>query len=199
VASDGAGPYGVTTGPDGALWLTLVHSGQISRIGPDDEVTTHTLDAAGCGPSVISGPFGIATGPDGALWFTEMTTDTIGQIGDSDVTTEFALPVRGGFPSMITAGPDEALWFTLNQARCRAVRPDRTIVADPAGCCWFTEWAANRIGHISPDGAFRHHDLPTPASEPHGITVALDGTVWTAQETGTAAQLTSTFPDRPES
>ena len=63
------------------------------------------------------------------------------------------------------------------------------VAADPAGGCWFTEWAANRIGHVGPHGVFRHYDLPTPASEPHGVTVALDGTVWSALETGTAAHL----------
>ncbi|MFJ4674594.1 hypothetical protein [Kitasatospora sp. NPDC088783] len=32
VADAAAGPYSLTTGPDGALWFTLVHSGRIGRI-----------------------------------------------------------------------------------------------------------------------------------------------------------------------
>ncbi|MEV4389923.1 hypothetical protein AB0J68_30155 [Micromonospora sp. NPDC049580] len=31
------GPYGITVGTDGALWLTLVQAGGIARLGPDGE------------------------------------------------------------------------------------------------------------------------------------------------------------------
>ncbi|MFF2761690.1 virginiamycin B lyase, partial [Streptomyces albidoflavus] len=31
VAEGQDGPYGITTGPDGALWLTFVRSGRIAR------------------------------------------------------------------------------------------------------------------------------------------------------------------------
>ncbi|MEV4813898.1 virginiamycin B lyase family protein [Micromonospora avicenniae] len=34
VADTASGPYAITTGPDGALWFTLVHSGQIGRLVP---------------------------------------------------------------------------------------------------------------------------------------------------------------------
>ena len=71
----------------------------------------------------------------------------------------------------------------------RAARP-HAIVADPAGGCWFTEWGANRVGHIDPDGHITAHTLPTPASEPHGLTVTPDGAVWAALEIGAVAHLT---------
>src|SRR4051794_20400079 len=38
-----AGPYGVTTGSDGALWCTLVHSGQIARVAVGGEATLFDL------------------------------------------------------------------------------------------------------------------------------------------------------------
>ncbi|MFI6763418.1 hypothetical protein ACIBF5_30215 [Micromonospora sp. NPDC050417] len=63
------------------------------------------------------------------------------------------------------------------------------IAAIPAVGCWFTEWGANRIGRVSPSGEFTHHDLPSPASEPHGITVDPGGVVWAALETGAIARL----------
>ncbi|MYR21015.1 virginiamycin B lyase, partial [Streptomyces sp. SID6137] len=56
-----AGPYGITCGPDGALWFTLVHHGRIGRLTPDGGVTSYQLELASGGPSVIT------TGPDGAL------------------------------------------------------------------------------------------------------------------------------------
>ena len=34
LAIDG-GPYALTTGPDGALWVTLVHAGEVARVGMD--------------------------------------------------------------------------------------------------------------------------------------------------------------------
>jgi virginiamycin B lyase len=37
VADQGSGPYHITTGPDGALWLTLIHSGQVARVSPGGE------------------------------------------------------------------------------------------------------------------------------------------------------------------
>ena len=38
-------------------------------------------------------------------------------------------------------------------------------------------------------GELTLHDLPTPASEPHGIAVAPDGHVWVALERGMLAEL----------
>ncbi|WP_431940544.1 hypothetical protein [Nocardia grenadensis] len=51
--------------------------------------------------------------------------------------TRFAAP---GMPSMITTGPDGALWFT--------------------------EWAATRLGRITTAGAITGTELP--GAEPHG-------------------------------
>ena len=63
----------------------------------------------------------------------------------------------------------------------------------------FPTWGANRIGHITvaDDAGGREvtghevtgHDLPTPSSEPHGITVGPDGALWAALEIGGIARL----------
>ncbi|WP_425336428.1 virginiamycin B lyase family protein, partial [Streptomyces afghaniensis] len=45
VADRDAGPYGITAGPDGALWLTFVHSGRIGRLTLDGELTEYALDS----------------------------------------------------------------------------------------------------------------------------------------------------------
>jgi virginiamycin B lyase len=37
------GPYGLTTGPDGALWVTLVHSGRLARLVPGGTPELHRL------------------------------------------------------------------------------------------------------------------------------------------------------------
>src|SRR5687767_941392 len=86
VADQEAGPYGATTGPDRALWFTLVHSGNIARLMPGDDVTTHTLNSMGCGPSLIT------SGPDSALWFTRNRDHRIGRITTDGTSTSFATP-----------------------------------------------------------------------------------------------------------
>ncbi|HSX98017.1 MAG TPA: virginiamycin B lyase, partial [Streptomyces sp.] len=69
-----AGPYGITTGPDGALWFTEFRGHRIGRITTAGEATSFAL------PTPDAGPFGIAAGPDDALWFTEAGADRIGMI-----------------------------------------------------------------------------------------------------------------------
>lgn len=70
----------------------------------------------------------------------------------------------------------------------RAAKP-HAITTAPSGECWFTEWAANRIGRITHAGEITEYDLPTPASEPHGIAVGPDGALWSALETGGVARI----------
>src|ERR1700710_446798 len=89
VGLPGAGPYALTTGPDGALWVTLVHSGQIAQVRPDDgAVRLHDLGAPDCRPSQIT------VGADDALWFTRMGGDRIGRITTDGQTS--STPVAAG-------------------------------------------------------------------------------------------------------
>ncbi|MGO4419948.1 virginiamycin B lyase, partial [Streptomyces sp. MCAF7] len=74
VADKEAGPYGITTGPDGALWITFVHSGRIARLTLDGELTEYPLDSPECRPTVIT------PGPDGALWFARSQDHRLGRI-----------------------------------------------------------------------------------------------------------------------
>src|SRR5581483_8484254 len=105
VGRTGSGPYALTVGPDGALWITLVHAGQIARLEPEGQLDLYELDSATCRPSQVT------TGPDGALWFTRPADDRIGRIATSGETSAF--PVKAGSaPFGITVGPDGALWFT---------------------------------------------------------------------------------------
>ena len=69
--------------------------------------------------------------------------------------------------SMITTGPDGALWFTLNQAHAigrfglggeATIHPLPTPDAAPVGitatadAVWFVEIGAGQVGRIHPDG-----------------------------------------------
>nr|WP_249412256.1 hypothetical protein [Micromonospora endophytica] len=92
VTDAASGPYAITTGPDDALWFTMVHSGRIGRLVPGAEPASWQLDP-GCGPTIISG------GPDGALWFAEHRAHRIGRITTDGKVDEFPLPTRRPGPS----------------------------------------------------------------------------------------------------
>jgi len=62
VSDHEAGPYGIVTGPDGALWYTMVYAGRIGRITREGAISRYEL------PTPSSEPHGITLGPDGALW-----------------------------------------------------------------------------------------------------------------------------------
>ena len=99
VALDG-GPYALAAGPDGAMWVTLVHRGSIARVTAGGDVTVYPV-----GPQ--SQPSIITTGPDGAMWFTCTGDDRIGRITTAGELTAFRLQ-EGSGPFGITAGPDGA-------------------------------------------------------------------------------------------
>lgn len=82
----GTGPYALTTGPDGALWFTLVGSGEIGRL----DTGTGGTDLFPVGPDTA--PTIITSGPDGALWFTEYGAHRIGRITVDGEVTHIALP-----------------------------------------------------------------------------------------------------------
>jgi len=108
VAGVGPEPYGITVGPDGALWFTEANGHRIGRITTAGVVTNEYPLPPGPGPDA----YGIAAGPDGALWFTKYAGSKIGRITMAGVVTEYSIPTSSSFPTGITAGPDGALWFT---------------------------------------------------------------------------------------
>ncbi|MGI8647414.1 MAG: hypothetical protein DLM55_09230 [Acidimicrobiales bacterium] len=101
-----SGPYDITTGPDGALWLTMVHTGQLSRMTLDGHLDHYPLDPTSCGPSII------IPGSDATLWFTRIHDHRIGRISTAGDTMSFRVPTPSSGPFGIVTGPDDALWFT---------------------------------------------------------------------------------------
>ena len=70
-------PAGITTGPDGDLWVTNAGTkttkGSIARLTPNGKITVYTN-------SGLEEPLGITTGPDKAIWFTNYGGKSIGRI-----------------------------------------------------------------------------------------------------------------------
>ena len=57
-------------------------------------------------------------------------------------------------------------------------------VAGPDGNLWFTEFAGNKIGRITPAGTFTEFPLPTANSQPIGIVTGPDGNLWFTEQGG---------------
>jgi virginiamycin B lyase len=168
----GGGPYALAAGPDGAMWVTCVHGGEVARVSLDGEV--RTFDA---GPR----PMIIAAGPDGALWFTR--ADAIVRMTTAGAQTAFAMEAPFG----IVAGPDRALWFTATDRVGRLALDGRIdewalpadsmpamITTGPDGALWFTLNQASAIGRIDPRGDLTVRDTPTRGAGPVGIAATHD-------------------------
>lgn len=102
----GRQPYGITAGPDGALWFTERAGNRIGRISLSGAITEYLLPTAG------AEPLNITAGEDGALWFTEVAANQVGRITTAGVISEFPLLQPDSHPTGITSAPGNMIWFT---------------------------------------------------------------------------------------
>ncbi len=144
---DTSGGGEITTGPDGALWVTTYST--IWRLTTDGQNATEF-------PLTVGAPLpAITAGPDGALWFT--APGKVGRLTTGGEVRYFVVPHQpNATPGDITAGPDGALWFTEGTANMLgrittsgriteypvSVLPNgrpKAITAGPDGALWFTD------------------------------------------------------------
>jgi len=197
--------FGITPGPDSALWFTESNSSKIGRLTTAGALTEFPL------PNAASDPTGITAGPDGALWFTENAVigvgNKIGRITTSGAITEYDLSTFTSVgPFGITAGSDGALWFTEVQGnRIGRITTSGAVTQYPVptagsqpqaialgsdGALWFTETAAGKIGRITTAGAITEYST-APEGAPTGITAGPDGALWFGGSSG-IGQITTT-------
>jgi len=153
--------WDITSGPDGALWLSgdyasnVVGPGASSiwRISTAGVVTDYPIpfDAA---------PTALTAGPDGAIWF-GTGNGVIGRVTTSGVFSEFSDPGNVGQVLGMTAGPDGAVWFTSY-----SVPGDSGFYPYPP------------IGRITADGAITTYGSAYVEEGAMGITTGPDGAVW---------------------
>ncbi len=99
--------YGITAGPDGALWFTEPLDNKIGRITPAGAFTEFAIPIGRQQALTASPP--APTAPSGSR---STLGDRIGRITTAGIISEFAIPTADSRPSAIAAGPDGALWFT---------------------------------------------------------------------------------------
>ncbi len=202
--STGAGPFGITAGPDGNLWFTEFcgdRIGRITRTGTITEFSTGLSPGVSCRPGIAPGTFPawITAGPDRNLWFTEFCENKIGRINPKTGTiTEFStgLSADSG-PDGITTGPDGNIWFAQEIGNeigrinpwtgtitefSTGISPSAgpiKITSGPDGKLWFTEDSGPGLAQVNPwTGTIT--ELPALASGtfPVGITAGPDGNIW---------------------
>jgi len=161
--SANAGPYGITSGPDGNLWFTESGTpGRVARITTNGVVTEFSN-----GVSADGEPEDITVGPDGNLWMTESAgAGHVARVTPAGTVTELTGGVTPGFSP--NAQPTE-------------------IVTASNGRLWFTERAIpGRIAQILPGGGINEHTGGvTPGfsanATPFGIVAGPDGNLWVAE------------------
>lgn len=148
----------ITAGPDGNLWFTEGLDNWIGRITPAGVVAEFPVDGNSNGY-----PTGIAAGSDGNLWVALALRPGIARVSPAGEITEISLP-HERWPMDITAGPDDALWYTDGAngsggvsriSLTGEVRTVATLASFPAGIAagpdakiWFSY--GDRIGRITP-------------------------------------------------
>jgi virginiamycin B lyase len=194
VPTPGAGPVGIASGPDGALWFTENATNKIGRVTTGGVVTNESVI-----PTSGADPDGIVAGPDGALWFTEFFGNKIGRITTAGtITNEFAISTPNSNPKGITVGADGNLWFTEEQGNkvgrittagvikefnLPAGSHPIGIVGGPDRNLWVTESGLGKIAVLDTNGVLLHEfALPTPSGSPQGITAGPDSALWFAEE-----------------
>lgn len=187
VTSEGSSLGAITTGPDGALWLTDAYNFEILRLTVEGNYTRFPVGGFGT-------PTGIVTGPDKALWFTE----TIGSGSEVvRMTTKGAMTpyTVAGELFDIASGSDGALWFTDYEGKIgrittagkiteysRGISPGGkpySIASGPDGALWFTETGGRRIGRITTAGKITEYSSGiTQGESPEDLTAGPDGAMW---------------------
>jgi streptogramin lyase len=197
----------ITVGPDGNLWFIAQNA--IGRITPTGSFTS--FDAPGNFFTIA----GLTSGPGGNLWFTEQEDGqtageqpAVGEITPGGVTKLYALPQGTTLnpnlgvpanPTVITAGPDGALWFAENAAIGRIATdgtieqfplnmPGMTIGAITSGpddAIWFalsnngaSEGPGAAIGRLTAGGTITEYPLPARVTGVGGITEGPDHMIW---------------------
>ena len=189
---------GITSGPDGDVWVTLWFGGGIAQVTPAGDITDFSL------PSTAFSILTIAGGPDGNVWFT--TYGSVGVMTPSGQLTLYPLPGSSPLAVDICAGADGNMWFTdAGNSAVGEISPTTGQITEypvaggqaslgyiapgPDGNLWFGQ-DASTIGAITPLGQITSYPLPTTNSNPGALTTGPDGNVWFT-ETDAVAKITT--------
>lgn len=162
-------PLMIASGPHGTLWITETISGRIAKFQDGSFQEFAASDDASGPISLAKGslvntvmPARIAVAADGTVYFTRnwATAGCDSRIGVLDATGKVRY---------------------LQTPTSRAGVADVTI--GPDGHPWFTEYCANKLGHLTASG-IEEFPVPTANSGPLGIAASPDGALFAEHKAG---------------
>ncbi|HJS29574.1 MAG TPA: hypothetical protein VJ768_08125, partial [Anaerolineales bacterium] len=156
----GSHPHDVAPAPDGGVWYTAQHTGELGYLDPATGETRHTP----LGPG--SAPHGVIAGPDRAAWITDSGQNAIVRVDGDDVAV-YPLPADFGNANLNTAVFDASgiLWFTGQNGIYGRLDPQTGemevyeaprgrgpygITSTPDGEVYFASLAGSYVGRIDP-------------------------------------------------
>jgi streptogramin lyase len=200
ISTPGSRPWGLALDGAGSLWFAESAGNKIGRLALDSgEIQEYGGLAAG------SEPWGVVVA-DGDVWFTERAGNAIGRLDPAGgAVVEYPLKAYNSLPSGLSAAAvlgNWYLWFAqpganlLGRMRLADISivevvPD-TLNSAPQDVAWdglypwITERAANQIAayYFGTTGAWKEVPVPTPDSEPYGITLQSRDLVWFTERAG---------------
>jgi streptogramin lyase len=145
-------PYGVTVDQEGIVWFTEMSAGRIGRLDPATG-RIHLFTP----PSPGMAPMEIASDAQGSIW---VTTFSVGLLLRLDLRSGTFTSYEAPF-----SGPGTGGLYGL--------------VVTPAGEVWVTVLAENAIARLDVTAhRFLSYAIPTPGSEPLGIVMGANHTLW---------------------
>lgn len=185
---------GITTGPDGNLWVSAGSS--VVRLTTSGSMSTYTapvMRAGGSGGGSTS--LGeITTGPDGRLWTADHSNAKVYAYTTSGSKTTYPISNPG---AGVTSGPDGNLWIatygssgqcnidvmtitgTYFAYSCANNAQPWQIATASDGRMWFAESAKSGLGIMTTGGSYS--ELALNGYET-GITAGPDGNLWVPEQ-----------------
>ena len=161
----GSHPHDVAPAPDGTVWYTSQHTGELGLLDPKTGETHHIPLGSG------SSPHGVIVGPDGAPWITDSGLNAIVRVDPQTEDVQvFSLPSGSGNANLNTAAfdPDGVLWFTGQNGiygRLEPVTGNMEVFSAPRGrgpygitttsdgSVYYASLANSYVGRIDPQTA----------------------------------------------
>lgn len=191
---EGSHPHDVAPAPDGSVWYTAQHLGELGRLDPETGKTRHIPLGKG------SRPHGVIVGPDGAPWITDGGLNAIVRIDPgTEAVKVFPLPEGKGYANLNTATFDRrgVLWFTGQSGIYGRLDPRTAtvdvfdapkgrgpygIAAAPDGGVYFASLAGSYVGRIDREtGAVTVLSPPTPAQGARRVWPDSKGRIWVSE------------------
>jgi len=210
-----SGPHGLVADRDGNIWFTAISAGYVGKLNPKTGDIAEYRPEGGAQIDPHTPVFDHA----GILWFTNEETNYIGRLDPNSgkmtltkVPTPHAVPygiviLKNGTPFFCEFGANKLASIDPSTLKIREyvlpeadARPRRIALA-PDGSVYYTDFARGYLGHFDPAGEKLLKEWKSPGgaeSEPYGIAVTSDGTVWYS-ESGVKPNTLVRFDSKSES